>query len=307
MNIPTPLLLQAAQAAAGGQQYPTAALYLVATPIGNLADLSLRAIHTLALVDAVACEDTRVTAGLLRHLGLDKPLLAVHEHNEAEAAPQVLARLARGERVAYASDAGTPAISDPGARLVQTVRAAGHRVVPLPGASSVVTALSAAGDVAAASFRFVGFLPPKGAERQAALQALVAEPGSTVLFEAPHRIEALLRELAANMPERALTVCREITKQFEEIATMQAGGAPAWLGADANRSRGEFVLVLHAPPVAARAADDALPPEAERALAVLLGELPLKQAVSLAAGLTGAPRNALYQRALALRQSSADS
>jgi 16S rRNA (cytidine1402-2'-O)-methyltransferase len=304
LNISTPLLLQAAQAAAGGQQYPTAALYLVATPIGNLADLSLRAIHTLALVDAVACEDTRVTAGLLRHLGLDKPLLAVHEHNEAEASPQVLGRLARGERVAYASDAGTPAISDPGARLVQVVRAAGYRVVPLPGASSVVTALSAAGDVAGTGFRFIGFLPPKGAERQAALQALVGEPGSTVLFEAPHRIEALLRELASLAPQRALTVCRELTKQFEEIATMAAAEAPAWLAGDGHRSRGEFVLVLHAPAPAPKSADDALPPEAERALALLLGELPLKQAVSLAAGLTGAPRNALYQRALALRQES---
>jgi 16S rRNA (cytidine1402-2'-O)-methyltransferase len=294
------LWLDAARDAAGAQQYPPATLYVVATPIGNLADLTLRALHVLALVDAVACEDTRVSGGLLRHLGLDKPLLAVHEHNEVQASAQVLERLARGERVAYLSDAGTPAVSDPGARLVAAVQAAGHRVMPLPGASSVVTALSAAGDTAAHDFRFAGFLPPKGAERQAALQALGQEPGSVVLFEAPHRIEPLLAALAAAFPGRRLTVCRELTKQFETVVTLPAEDAPAWLAADPNRCRGEFVLVLHAP--AAAPADEGLPAEAERTLAVLLAELPLKQAVALAATLSGSPRNALYQRALALKR-----
>lgn len=295
------MLLQAAHSAAGGQQYPAATLYVVATPIGNLADLTLRAIHALSLVDVVACEDTRVTAGLLRHLGLDKPLLAVHEHNEAAAAEDVLQRLAQGQRVAYVSDAGTPAVSDPGARLVARAHAAGHRVLPLPGASSVITAVSAAGDTQARGFRFIGFLPPKGAERQGALQQLAPAGEAVVLFEAPHRIEALLRELASLAPERALTLCRELTKQFETIATMPCAEAPGWLAADANRARGEFVLVLHAPAPVAVVTEACLPPAAERTLSLLLQALPLKQAVALAAQITGEPRNALYQRALALR------
>ncbi|WP_088279709.1 16S rRNA (cytidine(1402)-2'-O)-methyltransferase [Ideonella sp. A 288] len=273
---------------------------MVATPIGNLADLTLRAMHVLWLVDAVACEDTRVTGGLLRHLGLDKPLLALHAHNEQSAAQAVLVRLAAGQRVAYASDAGTPAISDPGAALVAQAAAAGHRVLPVPGASSAVAALSVAGDAAAEGFSFAGFLPSKGQERRTALDALLARTGSQVLFEAPHRIEALVSALAEAAPTRRLTLCRELTKQFETVATMAAADAPAWLAADANRQRGEFVLVLHAQARAAPSAD-ALPPEAERTLALLLAELPLKQAVALACGITGTPRNALYERALALR------
>lgn len=305
-TIDSPLLLQAAHAAAGAQQYPAATLYVVATPIGNLADLTLRAIQVLSMVDAVACEDTRVSAGLLRHLGLDKPLLAVHEHNEAEAAATVLRRLQAGERVAYVSDAGTPGVSDPGARLALAVQQAGLRVLPLPGASAVVTALSAAGAVHGAGFRFAGFLPPKGAERATALQAVVADRGTTVLFEAPHRIGALLQALADGAPARPVTVCRELTKQFEAIVTRPAAELPAWLAADPNHSRGEFVLVLHGQPPAAAGSEDTLPAEAERALALLLPALPLKQAVALAAELTRAPRNALYQRALALRDAAGD-
>lgn len=274
---------------------------MVATPIGNLADLTLRAIHVLGLVDAVACEDTRVTGQLLRHLGLDKPLLALHQHNEAGAARGVVERLAQGQRVAYASDAGTPAISDPGAVLVAAVAAAGHRVLPIPGASSAVAALSAAGDTLAQGFAFIGFAPAKGAERRAWLQAACAAPGCQVLFEAPHRIAGLLDTLAAAVPQRRVTLCRELTKQFETIVTGAAADLPAWLAADANRSRGEFVLVLHALPAPAAADGDALPAEAQRLLGPLLRELPLKQAVALAAELSGAPRNALYQRALALR------
>jgi 16S rRNA (cytidine1402-2'-O)-methyltransferase len=307
-------VLQAAAAAAGSQQFPPATLYVVATPIGNLADFSLRAVHTLALADAVACEDTRVSGGLLRHLGLDKPLIALHEHNEHSAAHKVLARLAAGERVAYVSDAGTPAVSDPGAVLVAQARAAGFRVIPLPGASSVVTLLSAAGDAGdprapgqGTGFSFLGFLPAKGQDRQAALAFAVAHPLSTVLFEAPHRIATLLDELARDCPTRHLTIGRELTKQFEQIDTMQAADAPAWLAADTQRARGEFALVLHAVAGAAQDNTEAgLPPTADRQLQVLLRELPLKQAVSLAAELTGAPRNALYQRALALREAGAD-
>jgi 16S rRNA (cytidine1402-2'-O)-methyltransferase len=298
-TLDTAALLQAAAQAAGAQQYPAGTLYMVATPIGNLADISLRAVHVLARVDAVACEDTRVTAQLLRHLGLDKPLLAVHHHNEHEGAVRVLERLARGESVAYVSDAGTPVISDPGATLVAAAAAQGLRVVPIPGASAMAAALSVAGDVQGNAFSFVGFLPAKGAERQAALVACTDAPGAQVLFEAPHRIAALATALAAQAPQRRVTLCRELTKQFETVATMPCAELPAWLAADAHRERGEFVLVLHAPPPVV--AEAGLPPEAERTLAVLLRELPLKQAVALAAELTGTARNALYQRALALK------
>jgi 16S rRNA (cytidine1402-2'-O)-methyltransferase len=293
-----PLLLQAASAAAGGQQYPAGALYVVATPIGNLADLTLRAIHVLSLVDAIACEDTRHTAPLLRYLGLDKPLLAVHEHNEREAAHGVLSRLARGERVAYVSDAGTPAISDPGAVLVAAAQQAGHATVPVPGASSAAAALSVAGDTQTEGFAFVGFLPAKGAERAQALKALVSAVPAQLVFEAPHRIEALARDLAQAGPQRTVTLCRELTKQFETVATLLAGQLPDWLAADPNRLRGEFVLVLHGLDPGADE-DDAGRHDA--ALKLLLAALPLKQAVAIAAELTGAPRNALYARALALK------
>ena len=292
--------MQAADAACAGQTHPAAALYVVATPIGNLADLTLRAIHVLGQADAVACEDTRVAARLLQHLGLHKPLLALHQHNEVEASEQVLTRLAQGQRVAYVSDAGTPAISDPGAVLVKRVRAAGHRVLPLPGASSVLVALSAAGDERGLGFVFVGFLPPKAGEREAALVALAADARTQVLLEAPHRIAALLQALAQAAGGRPVTVARELTKQFESIVTLPAHELPAWLAADADRQRGEFVIVLHALAPAAVTAD-ALPAAAEAMLQVLLAELPLKQAVALAAQLSGAPRNALYSRALALR------
>jgi 16S rRNA (cytidine1402-2'-O)-methyltransferase len=296
------IIAQAAAAAAGAQQFPAGALYVVATPIGNLADLTLRAVHVLGLVDAVACEDTRVSAGLLHHLGLHKPLIALHEHNERAAAAQVIERLSRGERVAYVSDAGTPAVSDPGAALVEAARAAGHRCIALPGASSVVAALSVVGDGAARAFAFAGFAPSKAAERRAWLDAQLQREGeSIVLFEAPHRVAALLDALAEAAPLRRLTVARELTKQFEEVATLDAHAAPAWLAADANRHRGEFVLVLHAREATAT---PSLDERAEHALSVLAAELPLKQAVALAAAITGAPRNALYARALALRGGS---
>ena len=291
---------QAAAAAAGGQQYPSPALYLVATPIGNLADLSFRAVHVLERVDAVACEDRRVTGGLLKRLALDKPLLALHEHNERRAAVQVIERLAAGQRVAYASDAGTPAVSDPGAALVAAVVEAGYRVVPVAGPSSVVTALSVAGDSAAQGFRFAGFVPSRGAERSKALMAACADAQTQVWFEAPHRVAELAAELAALAPQRRVTVCRELTKQFETVASMPAGDWPAWLAADAQRLRGEFVIVLHALPAFAGEAD-AVTDAARATLEVLLSELPVKQAVALAARITEAPRNALYRLALAQR------
>ena len=302
--------LHAARDAAGSQDYPQGTLYVVATPIGNLADITLRALHVLERVDAIACEDTRHTQALLRAYGIDRKagaqLLALHQHNEAEAAQGVVERLARGERIAYVSDAGTPGVSDPGARLAAAVRAAGHRVLPLPGASSVTTLISAAGLAAAeggaaaqqhGAFVFAGFLPSKAAERDNAIQQLAAEPRAVVLLEAPHRIEALAKALAV-LGRRSVSIGRELTKQFEEIDTVPAEGLAAWLAAKEQRTRGEFALVLHP------AAQDAAGPagEGERVLRLLLSELPVKSAVRLAAEITGAPRNALYDQALQLRK-----
>ncbi|MDB5965430.1 MAG: rsmI [Polaromonas sp.] len=278
------------------QHYPDRTLYVVATPIGNLADITLRALHVLQLASVIACEDTRHTQGLLRQYGIDKTLLAIHEHNEAEAAVGLIDRLQRGERVAYVSDAGTPAVSDPGARLVAAVRAAGLAVVPLPGASSVTTVLSAAGISGDSGFVFAGFLPSKAGERDQAVVGLQAEPRAVVILEAPHRIEALAQAMAP-LGARPVTVGRELTKQFEEIATDAADALPAWLAASPQRTRGEFALVLH-PQAAARPQDDGL-----RVLQLLLAELPLKTAVKLAADITGAPRNDLYDTALKLKNS----
>lgn len=288
------MALEAARVAAGLQHYPPATLYVVATPIGNLSDISLRGLHVLGLVDAIGCEDTRHTQTLLRQYGVNKPLLPVHEHNEAEAAVTVINRLQRGERVAYVSDAGTPAISDPGARLVAAVRAAGFKSTPLPGASSVTTALSVAGISGDSGFIFAGFLPSKAGERDQAVQTLLTEKRAVVILEAPHRMEALARAFAP-LAERAITVARELTKQFEEIATMPASELPAWLAASPQRLRGEFALVLHPAPQAV-AADDG-----GRVLKLLLAELPLKTAVKLAAEITGASRNELYDAALKLK------
>jgi 16S rRNA (cytidine1402-2'-O)-methyltransferase len=291
--------LTAAQDAAGKQSYPTATLYVVATPIGNLADISLRALHVLNLVDAIACEDTRHTQPLLRtygiNLGSGKPMLAVHQHNEFEATEQIINRLQRGERIAFVSDAGTPGVSDPGSKLVAGVRAAGYRVVPLPGASSVTTLLSVAGITQSDHFTFRGFLPTKAMERDAAVLMLQAMPSSIVLLEAPHRIEAVAKALGV-LGDRRITIGRELTKQFEDIATFTANEFTNWLKQDSNRLRGEFVLVLH-PLVSAAENEDA-----PRVLKLLLAELPLKTAVKLASDITGAPRNALYEAALRLKE-----
>lgn len=290
--------LAAAREAAASQHYPQGALYVVATPIGNLADISLRALHLLQLADVVACEDTRHTQALLRAYGIDKgssQLLALHQHNEHEAAQAVVARLQQGQRVAYASDAGTPAVSDPGARLVAAARAAGLRVVPLPGASSITAALSVAGaHVDDGGFVFGGFLPSKAGERDAAVQLLAREPRPVVLLEAPHRVEALARALAV-LGERPVTIGRELTKQFEQVVTMACSALPAWLAGEPQRTRGEFALVLHGTPQP-KAADDGL-----RVLQLLLKELPLKGAVKLAAEITGGSKNELYDAALRLK------
>lgn len=253
----------------------------------------------LGLVDALACEDTRHTQSMVRAYGIDKPssaMMAVHQHNESEAAQQVIARLQAGDRVAYVSDAGTPAISDPGARLVEAVRAAGFAAVPLPGASSVTALLSVAGNAGgdAGGFVFAGFLPSKAGERDAAVQLLAGEPRCVVLLEAPHRIEALAASLAI-LGGRRITVGRELTKQFEEVATVEASALGAWLAASPQRTRGEFALALHAQPQAKATG------EGERVLKLLLAELPVKPAVKLAAEITGESRNELYDAALRIR------
>ena len=302
MNASFELALGAARAAAGMQHYPDRTLYVVATPIGNLADITLRALHVLQLVDAIACEDTRHTSPLLRQYGIDKPLLAVHEHNEAEAALGVIERLQRGERVAYVSDAGTPAVSDPGARLVAATQAAGLRVLPLPGASSITTALSVAGLAGDSGFVFAGFLPTKAGERDQAVAQLQLDARATVILEAPHRIEALARAMAP-LRARLLTVGRELTKQFEEIATVPAQDFAAWLAANPQRTRGEFALVLHPASGSDTPAGDE---EALKVLQLLMAELPLKTAVKLAAEISGAPRNELYDAALRLKNSASD-
>jgi 16S rRNA (cytidine1402-2'-O)-methyltransferase len=295
--------LAAAREAAAHQHYPQGALYMVATPIGNLADIGLRALQVLSLADTVACEDTRHTAGLLQGYGLHKPLLALHEHNEAEAAQAVVQRLREGQRVAYVSDAGTPGVSDPGARLVAAVNAAGLRVVPVPGASSITALLSVAGHSGwNGHFVFSGFLSPKAAERQREVLHMSSEARACVLLEAPHRIEALARDLAT-LGERPLTVGRELTKQFEEVALMAAQDFPAWLAASAHRTRGEFVLMVH--PRALEAAPDGIDASTARTLDLLLSELPLKTAVRLCAEITGQARNTLYEAALARRKDSA--
>ena len=268
---------------------------MVATPIGNLGDVTLRAIDTLRRADIVAAEDTRTTRGLLSHLGISAKLVALHEHNERRAAQQVAGWIAEGKSVALVSDAGTPAVSDPGAELVAAVRAAGHLVIPVPGASALTAALSASG-IAFDGAVFAGFLPVKGRERREKLAALAAGPWAIVLFEAPHRIATTLADLHGALGHRDVVIARELTKRFETIARLPLAEAAAWVAADDDRRRGEFVLVIEGRPAEPSPAAD---PRA--VLETLLAELPVKQAVSLAVKLTGARRNDLYALALELK------
>jgi 16S rRNA (cytidine1402-2'-O)-methyltransferase len=278
------------------------ALYVVATPIGNLGDITLRALDTLKSVDRVAAEDTRVSGHLLAHFNISKPLISIREHNERAAADKVIAWIAAGEAVAYVSDAGTPAVSDPGARLVAAVRAAGLTVVPIPGVSAVIAALSAAG-IESGQWLFHGFLPPKSGARRAQLQTLAALPTALVFYEAPHRIEETLADMAAVLDaSRPVTLARELTKRFESIVTLPLANALAWLAADPNNVRGEFVVIVH-PPAAAAAMVDA---EAMRVLDVLLGELPPPLAAKLASKITGRSKAELYKMTLALKPQDQD-
>jgi 16S rRNA (cytidine1402-2'-O)-methyltransferase len=274
-----------------------AALYVVATPIGNLRDITLRALDVLAAADVVAAEDTRNTTHLLTHHSIStNRMIAVHQHNERGAAEKIIARLQAGQSVAFVSDAGTPSVSDPGALLVQAVRAAGMRVIPIPGASAAMAALSAAG-LSEPHFLFYGFLPNKSAARRTALQSLISHPYTLVFYEAPHRIVECVADLCAVLGgERQIVLAREITKLFETIHSCALSDAEAWLQSDSNQQRGEFVVL-----VSGAVPQPGLSVETLNTLSLLLEELPLKQAVQLAAKISGANRNELYQRALALK------
>jgi 16S rRNA (cytidine1402-2'-O)-methyltransferase len=273
-------------------------LYVVATPIGNLADITLRALETLKIVDAIAAEDTRHTSGLLSHFGISKKLIAVHEHNEHQSAEKLLLLLQAGEHVALVTDAGTPGISDPGAVVVDIVRKAGVKVVPIPGVSAVITALSVSG-IQQNGFLFHGFLPASGAARRKALESLKSQTVTLVFYEAPHRIVESISDMANVLGAgRRVTFARELTKTFETIYSCELGLASAWLQADANQQRGEFVLLVEAEP--AKDAEE-ISADAQRVLKLLLAELPLKQAVKLATDITNEKKNGLYELALSLK------
>lgn len=280
-------------------QYGT--LYVVATPIGNLGDMTLRGLETLKMVDAIAAEDTRHTSGLLSHFGISKKLIAVHEHNEHQSAEKLLVQLKAGENIALVTDAGTPGISDPGAVVVDLVRKAGVKVVPIPGASAVIAALSASG-ITQNGFFFLGFLPASGAARRKILESLKTQTVTLVFYEAPHRIVECVEDIANVLGlERRLTFARELTKTFETFYTCAAGEASAWLHADTNQQRGEFVLLVEA---AALKEAEEIPEETVRILKLLLADLPLKQAVKLATEISHEKKNVLYEFALKLKENT---
>ncbi len=272
----------------------TGTLYVVATPIGNLEDMTPRARRVLGEVDVIAAEDTRVSGALLRHFGIGTRPVAVHEHSEREQLEPLLARLREGRSVALMSDAGTPLVSDPGFRLVRAAHAAGIPVVPVPGACAAVAALSAAG-LPCDRFAFEGFPPARAAARRAFFERLRAEPRTLVFYETPHRILECLADLAAAFGGgREAVVARELTKKFETIRHATLADQHAWFAEHAGQQRGEFVIVVRGAQAAAGAAED----ETGRILRALLEELPLKQAVALAARITGANRNDIYREAL---------
>jgi 16S rRNA (cytidine1402-2'-O)-methyltransferase len=276
-----------------------AALYVVATPIGNLKDVTLRALEVLRQVDVIAAEDTRVTARLLDHYGIaSRKLIALHEHNERRTAPHLIELLAAGRSVALVSDAGTPAFSDPGARLVGAVRDAGYPIVPIPGPNAAAAALSVSG-FAGPRFLFCGFLPAKAGERRSALDELGALPCMLVFYEAPHRVVQTLGDLAATLGgKRRVVIARELTKRFETLHVCDLDEAVTWVSANADRQRGEFVLIVDAP---ARQTDRA-EREVRRTLDILLEALPVKQAAALAAKITGVRKNDLYDLALEMKR-----
>jgi 16S rRNA (cytidine1402-2'-O)-methyltransferase len=273
-------------------------LYVVATPIGNLQDITLRALEVLKTVDVVAAEDTRHTSHLLSHFAIQKKLIAVHEHNEQKSAQILLERLRAGESIALVTDAGTPGISDPGAIVVDVLREAGVKVVPVPGASAVIAALSASG-ITANGYVFYGFLPASGSQRRKTLEALKGYSSTLVFYEAPHRIIECVEDLAKVLGgERRITIARELTKTFETFHRCVLQDAKGWLESDPNQQRGEFVLLVEAAAVVEEAD---ISEDAERILRLLLADLPLKQAVKLATEITGVKKNILYEFALKLK------
>src|SRR5664279_1173726 len=278
---------------------PAAGLYLVATPIGNLGDISLRALEVLAGADVIACEDTRVTGKLTQRYGIKTPLTPYHEHNAAEARPKIFARLAAGQAVALVSDAGTPLISDPGYRLVREATEAGFTVIPLPGASAVLGALTVAG-LPTDRFFFEGFLPPKQAGRQKRIAELSNIPATLVLFESGPRLEAALADLAAGLGPRMAAICRELTKLHEEIRRGDLATLAQQYAAGAE-TRGEIVIVV-APP----AAEEASASDIDDLLRSALARVSVKDAVGEVALATGRPRREVYQRALALANATGE-
>jgi len=273
-------------------------LYVVATPIGNLQDITLRALEVLKTVDVVAAEDTRHTSHLLSHFAIQKKLIAVHEHNEQKSAQILLERLRAGKSIALVTDAGTPGISDPGAIVVDVLREAGVKVVPVPGASAVIAALSASG-ITANGYVFYGFLPASGSQRRKTLEALKGYSSTLVFYEAPHRIIECVEDLAKVLGgERRITIARELTKTFETFHRCVLQDAKGWLESDPNQQRGEFVLLVEAAAVVEEAD---ISEDAERILRLLLADLPLKQAVKLATEITGVKKNILYEFALKLK------
>lgn len=272
-------------------------LYVVATPIGNLQDITLRALDILRSVDVIAAEDTRNTTHLLNHFAIGAKLMAVHEHNEHHAAARLIEMLQSGKSVALVSDAGTPAVSDPGAHLVARVREADLRVVPIPGANAAISAFSAAG-ITAPHFLFYGFLPHSSSGRKRELAALKDLPHTLVFYESPHRILASMEDLREVLGGgRTVTIARELTKLFETIHTCTLEDAPDWIKSDQNRQKGEFVLLVSGAEISGIAG---VGEEAQRTLQILLAAMPLKQAVKLAAEISGAKKNALYELALQL-------
>lgn len=278
------------------QRFPAGALYVVATPIGNLGDISIRALSVLEMVDAIACEDTRTTGQLMKRYGLSKPMIATHQHNEAEAAQKIIERLQRGERVAIVSDAGTPAISDPGSRVVDAVMSEGLSIVPIAGPSAVAAAISASG-LGGEGFHFVGFLPSKDAQRDSALQVLSNASAMLVFYEAPHRVLNTVNAMRQIFGEqRRIVIARELSKLFEQIHRCALSEAPAWLAADTHRQRGEFVLLIEGAKRSDGESDSMN--EARRLLTILLQECSVSQAAALAAKISGVKKNTLYTMAL---------
>jgi len=281
------------------QDLPAGALYMVATPIGNLGDITLRALHVLDAVDGIACEDTRHSVALLQQFGLHKKCLALHEHNELEGAQTVIQRLANNERWAYVSDAGTPGVSDPGARLVNEVQKAGFKVIPIPGASAVSCAISVSGSVMLDSdgrFQFLGFWPNKSKDRDAIIQDIFSSEKTSVFFESPHHIRETLNALASSLePTRQVLICRELTKKFEQVVSLEASEIANWLE-HAVSLKGEFVILV----AGKQASYDHAPEHASlilwaNALSPYLGS---KEIASVLSEVLGLSKKASYQIAL---------